>query len=289
MRGEIKEKIEAKRREIRGESERLRKEAVQNRECANCGNPLESGNRVYCSVKCSYEFFEKYDYSSTSKILKDYANQLRKEYDAAHPREERQPWSQPVARIEHICSFCGTPIRKGEKYDKYVRLPEYDEWFYDDPYGVMQYHVNCLKFINIISEVGILGDEGWDEDEVLAMLAAISTELNKEYDVLVREIVAGVFPPTENLKRISREFGDFEPQYHWESDNSGYRYFYSVRYESFNRPMAEMHISLSEIKDPVNFFSDYYRDVNGGKFNRILSVRETKIPLSKMEIMEGLK
>ena len=53
MRGEIKEKIEAKRQEIKAESERLRMEATQNHICANCGSPLPSGKRTYCSDTCS--------------------------------------------------------------------------------------------------------------------------------------------------------------------------------------------------------------------------------------------
>ena len=142
MRGEIKEKIEAKRQEIRAESERLRREATQNHICANCGSPLPSGKRTYCSDTCSMEFVSKFDYSADSEILREYARKLKDEYDAAHPREERQPWSQPVARQVHECDFCSTEIRKGEKYERYVRLPEYDEWF-DDARNIADYHRNA--------------------------------------------------------------------------------------------------------------------------------------------------
>ena len=289
MRREIKEKIEAKRQEIRAESERLRREAVQNHICANCGGSLPSGKRVYCSSKCSYDFVERFDYSSNSEILREYARELKQEYQAAHLKKERQPWSQPVARKDHTCSFCGTTITKGQKYDRYIRLPGYDEWFEDYPYEVMQYHVNCMRFINILSEAGILDDEGWDEDEISGLLAVIALETNKDYDVSMSDIVGGVFPSREVLERICVEYEFFEPQCHWVSDHSGYRYVYSVRYESFNRPFARVHFSLSEIKDPESFFSMYYRDVNGDEFNRILSVREMKIPLPKLEIMEGVK
>lgn len=287
MRDEIKEKVEAKRQEIRAESERIRRDAVENHICANCGAPLQSGKRTYCSEHCAMEFVSKYDYSVNSEILREYARKLKDEYDAAHPKKERQPWSQPVARKDHICSFCETPIRKGEKYEKYVRLPEHDEWFDDRPYETLGYHINCMRFINILSDARIISDEGFDEDEVPAILAVISFEINKEYDVLVREIVEGVFPSIEDLNRISREFDDFEPRCHWESDHSGYRYIYLVRYESFNRPMAEIHFSRSEIKEPTNFFSEYYRNVNGDEFNRILSVRYTKIPLPKVVLLMG--
>ena len=57
MRGEIKEKIEAKRQEIRADSERLRREATQNHICANCGSTLPSGKRTYCSdfwIMCTF-------------------------------------------------------------------------------------------------------------------------------------------------------------------------------------------------------------------------------------------
>ena len=287
MRDEIKAKIEAKRQVIRAESERLRREAVQTHTCANCGKPLSTGKKVYCSAECSYEFVERFDYSSNSEILREYARKLKDEYDAAHPTEERHPWSQPVARKDHICSFCGTTIKKGEKYEKYTRLPEYDEWFDDDPYGVMQYHVNCMRFVNILSDVGMLGDEGWDEDEVFDLLVTIAIEADRDYETLLKDIIAGIFPSTELLERIGKEYEDLEPAYQWVSDHSGYKYAYSVRYESFNRQMARIHVSLSEIRDPGNFFSDYYKIINGDEFTRILSVKGIKIPLPKVEVMEA--
>ena len=289
MREEIKEKVETKRQEIRAESERLRKEAVQNHECANCGKQLPSGKRTYCCSACSIEFSLKFDYSANSNILREYKRKLRDEYRAEHPRKEREPWSQPVAKKAHKCDFCSTEIKKGEKYEKYVRLPEYDEWFDDAPYEALRYHKNCMEFMNLLSYAGLMEDEGLNDDEILAILAVIAIETDKEYSTLIRSIIAGIFPSRETLEMIGNEYEYFEPAFHWESDNSGYRYFYSVRYESFNRPMAKIHVSFSEIKGPANFFSDYYKSINGDEFNRILSVREMKIPLPKVEIMEGLK
>jgi len=289
MRGEIKEKIEAKRQEIRAESERLRREATQNHICANCGSTLPSGKRTYCSDTCSMEFVSKFDYSADSEILREYARKLKDEYDAAHPKEERQPWSQPVAKKAHMCDFCSTEIKKGEKYEKYVRLPEYDEGFDDAPYETLRYHIKCQEFISLLSQVGLLGDEGFDEDEILTLLTAIAIESGESYDDLLENIKAGKFPSTEFLEALGKEYEYFEPAFQWVSDHSGYRYAYSVKYESFNSPMATIHISLSEIKDPEKFFSDYYKIINGNEFNRILSVKGIKIPLPKVEVMEGQK
>ena len=289
MRGEIKEKIEAKRQEIRAESERLRMEATQNHICANCGSPLPSGKRTYCSDTCSMEFVSKFDYSADSEILREYARKLIDEYDAAHPKEERQPWSQPVAKKAHKCDFCSTEIKKGEKYQRYVRLPEYDEWFDDAPYEALRYHKNCQEFISLLSQVGLLGDEGFDEDEILTLLTSIAIESEQSYESVIGNIKAGEFPSTEFLEALGKEYEYFEPAFQWVSDHSGYRYAYSVKYESFNSPMATIHISLSEIKDPEKFFSDYYKIINGDEFNRILSVKGIKIRLPKVEVMEGQK
>ena len=289
MRGEIKEKIEAKRQEIKAESERLRREATQNHICANCGSPLPSGKRTYCSDTCSMEFVSKFDYSADSEILRKYARKLKDEYDAAHPKEERQPWSQPVARKVHGCDFCGSPIQKGEKYERYVRLPEYDEWFDDAPYEALRYHKNCMEFMNLLSYAGLMDGEGLSDDEIFALLAAIAIESGDSYESVIGNIKAGKFPSTEFLEALSKEYEYFEPRFQWVSDHSGYRYAYSVRYESFNRPMARIHVSFSEIKDPANFFSDYYKIINGDEFNRFLSVKGIKIPLPKVEVMEGQK
>ena len=289
MRKEIKEKVEAKRQEIREESQRLRREATENHICANCGNPFNGGKRTYCSDACSVEFFSKFDYSADSEILREYARKLKDEYDAAHPKEERSPWSQPVANKIYPCDFCGTRIEKGEKYEKYVRLPEYDEWFDDAPYETLRYHITCQEFINLLSDAGLLSDEGFDEDEVSALLAVIALEMHKDYEILINEIVSGVFPSIDELERIANDYEFFEPECHWESDHSGYRYVYSVRYESFNRPLVRVHSFLSELKDPEGFFYYYYREINGDEFNRILSVKGIKIPLPKVEVMGVLK
>ena len=289
MRKEIKDKIEAKREEIRAESERLRREATQSHICANCGSPLPSGKRTYCSGACSMEFMSRFDYSVNSKILMEYTKKLKDEYDAAHPKEERQPWSQPVAKKAHMSDFCSTEIEKGEKYEKYVRLPEYDDWFDEAPYETLRYHVKCQEFISLLSQVDLLDGEGFDEDEIIALLAAIAIESGESYESVIGNIKAGKFPSTEFLKALGREYEYFEPAFHWASDHSGYRYVYSVKYESFNSTKATIHISLSKIKDPEKFFSGYYKSINGDEFSRILSVKGIKIPLPKVEVREALK
>ena len=286
---EIKEKVEAKRHEIKEESQKLRIEATQNHVCANCGNPLPPGRRMYCSDACYIGFIGKYDYSANSEILRKYARKLKDEYDAAHPKVERNPWSQPVARKLHKCNFCSTEIKKGEKYEKYVRLPEYDSWFDDAPYETLRYHIKCQEFISLLTQLGLLADEGFDEDEILTLLTAIAIESGESYESVIGNIKAGKFPSTEFLEALGKEYEYFEPAFQWVSDHSGYRYAYSVKYESFNSPMATIHISLSEIKDPEKFFSDYYKVINGDEFNRILSVKGIKIPLPKVEVMEALK
>ena len=287
---EITEKVEAKRHEIKEESQKLRIEATQNHVCANCGNPLPPGRRMYCSDACYVGFIGKYDYSANSEILRKYARKLKDEYDAAHPKVERNPWSQPVARKVHKCNFCSTEIKKGEKYEKYVRLPEYDSWFDDAPYETLRYHEKCQEFMNVLSHVGLWDDEeGLSNDEIFALFAAIAIESGDSYESVISNIKAGKFPSTEFLGALGNEYEYFEPAFQQISDHSGYRYAYSVKYETFDGSMARMHVSLSEIKDPEKFFSDYYKIINGDDFNRILSAKGIKIPLPNVEVTEGMK
>ena len=131
--------------------------------------------------------------------------------------------------------------------------------------------------------------EASSSDTSCSLLTAIAIESGESYESVIGNIKAGKFPSTEFLEALGKEYEYFEPRFQWVSDHSGYRYAYSVKYESFNSPMARIHISLSEIKDPANFFSDYYKIINGDEFNRFLSVKGIKIPLPKVEVMEGQK
>ncbi len=280
MRGEIKEKVEARREELRAESERLRKEAKEKHVCANCGNPLPPGRRTYCSDGCSEMFFRVFDYSPNSQVLKDYARDLKREYAVEHPKPEREPWSQPVAKKIYPCDFCGTPIEKGEKYDKYIRLPGYDEWFDDAPYEAMRYHINCQKFISSLSDANLWNEEdGYSNDEMFALLAAIAIESGDTYDNVVNNIKTGKFPNAKLLETIGDGYEYFEPVIHQSPDNSECRHVYSVHYESFDRPMLRIHVTYSDVEDPEAYFSDHYRKVNGPEFKRILSVRGVKVCL----------
>ena len=271
-----------KRQELRIRSTQLRKEANEKHICVNCGNSLPSGKRVYCSEDCSIKFFKKFDYSATSEILKEYAKTLKEEYKATHPKIEREPWTQPVAKKEYKCEFCFTTIKKGEQYENYIRLPEYDEWFDDAPYETLRYHKNCQQFINLLVKIDLLNDEGFDEDEISDVLALISIETGKDYGTFINDIITGIFPSEDELKNIVKEYDFYEYEIHGESDHVSYRYVYSVRYEAFNHTSLAIHNSRSEIKESENFFSNYYKEWNGNKFNRILSVKETKIPLSSL-------
>ena len=290
MRKEIKEKVEARRQELKAESERVRKDAKEKHMCANCGNLLLPGRRIYCSNACSVEFFSRLDYSADSEILREYARKLKDEYDAAHPKEERSPWSQPVAKKAHKCDFCSTEIKKGEKYEKYVRLPEYDEWFDDAPYETLRYHIKCQEFINLLSHANLWNDEdGYSSDEMFALLAAIAIESGDTYENIVNNIKAGKFPNAKLLDTIGDSYEYFEPVIHQSSDNSEFRHVYSVRYVSFDRPMLKIHVTYGDVGDPEAYFSDHYRKVNGDEFSRILSVKGIKIPLPKVEVMEAPK
>ena len=207
----ITEQVEAKRHEIRDESQRLRMEATQNHICANCGSPLPSGKRTYCSDACYIEFVEKYDYSANSQILRKYKMDLQTQYDILHPKKEREPWTEPIAKKDHPCFVCGLIINKGEKYHRYVRLPEIDEYFDDAPYEALCYHSSCLEFITRLSRCDVFLDEGYTEDDLHRIWDVFSWEFDISEEQMKQRVREGNVPTEEQISQIGEKYGwDFE-------------------------------------------------------------------------------
>ena len=208
---EIRRKVEEKRTAIRMESERIRRDSKEKHICANCDQPLAPGRKVYCSDKCSREFAIKYDYSQNSDILKQFRNNLQSQHEIEHPKKEREPWTHPIAKKEHTCSICGLIITKGEEYERYVRLPEYDEWFDDYPYESFCYHSSCQKFISRLYEVDALCDEGFDEDDLYGIFQVFSWEFGISRDEIKKRIRNNQTPTIEQIKEIGKKYSwDFE-------------------------------------------------------------------------------
>ena len=182
MNKEISEKIEYERDIIKEESIKLRREAKVYHTCPNCNKPV-TGNRLYCCYDCAAEFRIKYDYSQTSEILREYARQLKQEYEKNHPKKETEPWSEPVARKEHKCEICELEIPKGEKCLKYTSLPYFDEDFIDHPYESTYYHENCMEFITDYLDL----DE-WSPDMIWDVFGDASKELKIPVEK-IREMV----------------------------------------------------------------------------------------------------
>ena len=192
MNKEIREKVEQRRKEIQKESLRIRREAKENHTCPNCNKPV-SGNRLYCSDDCRFEFINKYDYSQSSPILKEYKNKLKEGYEETHPKKEADPWSEPVARKEHKCEICDLEIPKGEKCLKYTSLPYFDEDFMDHPYESIYYHENCMKLITDYLE--------WDEWD-LDMVWEVFEDASKKLKISVKKIREMV-RSGEDMKKIA--------------------------------------------------------------------------------------
>ena len=140
--------VEELRKELMNESARIRGKAKSQGICPNCSSLLPKGKRVWCSDGCALAFMAKYDYSKGSPILRA----KKKEINEKKPKKEISPWSEPVARKEHKCWFCGLEIPKGEKYVKYTCLPG-EEWFDESPYEVTSYHDQCMDFMTECVEV----------------------------------------------------------------------------------------------------------------------------------------
>ena len=207
---EIIEQVEAKRNEIRKESERLRKEATEKHTCANCGSPLPSGKRTYCSDVCSMEFIGKYDYSVNSEILKKYRIELQTQYEVAHPKK-REPWITPIAKKDHPCVICGLIINKGEKYHRYIRLYEIDEDFDDAPYEALCYHSSCLEFMKRFSKLDEFLDEGYTTDDVSRIWDVLSWEFGITREQMEQRVREGNVPTEEQISQIGKKYKwDFE-------------------------------------------------------------------------------
>ena len=288
MNKEISEKIEYERNKIKEESIKLRKEAKENHTCPNCGNPV-SGNRLYCSQECAYIFFAKYDYSKNSEKLRDYKNQLLKEENEKKPKKEISPWSEPVARKEHKCWFCGLEIPKGEKYVKYTCRPG-EEWFDESPYEVTSYHDQCMNFMNECVEVGIFSDEGVEEDEVLGVLYALAIETNHTLEETKQMVRNGKFPDKDALQNLLNP-DDYEsdfsinPIYDDEPSDPEAIYIYLVEVRVQNTTHKELLEFWHEIADPYEYFAKYYKEERmGDMFNGIISVKSLKVPVVQFEV-----
>ena len=289
MNKEIREKVEKKRQEIREESIKLRNKAQESHTCAYCGKSLPPGQRIYCSDNCAYDFTVKYNFSKSSNILRDYKNELEEEYEALHPKPEPDPWSHHVARKDYKCTFCKTAITKGTEYIKYTRLPNYDEWFDDDPYGTFAYHTNCQKFISVLVDEYCLDSEGWESEEAISVIFAISLKLSKSFSEVIKDITNGNFPPNSILHDIRSEYDSFEPTYWNDSDHSGFSYLYSVHYVAHGRLFKKMHLMFSKPEDPIKAFTEYYKGRNGDKFSHIISFDMVAIPSDEKKSNEKVR
>ena len=206
---EIREKVEKKRLEIKQESERLRREAKENHVCPNCGTKV-SANRLYCSNDCYIKFFVDHDYSRTSRELRDYKEELEYEFSVNHPKKEREPWTQPVAMKEHTCYVCDLPIQKGEKYDKYVRLPEIDEYFDEAPYESLSYHLSCTEFISRFYECDFF-DEGYNEDDIYDIFRVFAWECGVQIKEMKERVRTGNIPTVDQIEAIGKKYDwDFQ-------------------------------------------------------------------------------
>ena len=284
MNKEIKEKVESKRQEIRAESERLRKRAKEIHKCPNCAREVEP-RRLYCSDKCSLEFQRKYDYSQNSEILREYKKELQEEYQNEHPKKEPNPVSYPVARQNHICMLCKTTIPKGQKYYKYTVLPG-DIDFDDYPYENYAYHLKCMDFLGLLGDAGMIDSEGYEDDEMEAMLYAIAIELHQTYEQFIENIIAGKFPSLEFLEKIEDEYENYEPDVSYETDNLNNKYIYAVKFYSRNKIKGKVYITEQKVQNPEEFFKDYY---SGYYIHEFASIEFLKIPLKAVENQEVLK
>ena len=285
----IKEKVEKKRQEIREESIRSRNEAKEKHICAYCGKPLGKGQRVYCDDDCAYDFLKKYDFSQSSSILRDYKDELKKEYEKEHPKPETDPWSEQKARKEYKCYFCNTTIKAGEKYSKYTRLPEFDDYFDEAPFETFSYHLNCIKFVSVLVDKYLLESEGWQSEEATSIIFAISLKLSKSFSEVIKDITNGNFPPNSILHDIRSEYDSFEPTYWNDSDHSGFSYLYSVHYVAHGRLFKKMHLMFSKPEDPIKAFTEYYKGRNGDKFSHIISFDMVAIPSDEKKSNEKVR
>ena len=89
------------------------------------------------------------------------------------PKKKREPWTRQKASRAYTCDFCTLPIKKGETYEKYTRLPGLDEFFEDYPYESLPYHISCSEFYSAVFQSAGFA-EGLDDVEIILMVRAVS-------------------------------------------------------------------------------------------------------------------
>ena len=65
-------------------------------------------------------------------------------------------FNHPIARKEHVCTWCGGKIKVGEKYDRQTLM--YDDYLYE-----WKNHKICLKLANALDMFKDCDDCGLDE------------------------------------------------------------------------------------------------------------------------------
>lgn len=285
----IKDKIEIKKHEIKSESERLRKIGKEIHKCPNCSKDVDI-NRLYCSDKCSAEFYYKYDYSKNSEILKEYKKELQEEYENKNPKKEMNSMTYPISRKNYKCDFCNTIIQKNEKYCKYTILPG-DEEFIDYPYENYRYHLNCKNFITTLANIGILDYDGYGEEGIEAILESIAIEQNKSYEETIKDIISGNFPSEDFLNKLWTKYEDFTPTTLYEDfdfsffeKDYNHKYIYSVEYRATGITRSEIYFSYYKIKEPQEFFKKYFiEELFGEDFDKILSIKSLEVEVELKE------
>ena len=144
---------------------------------------------------------------------KEYKKSLISEDEKTHEKREVEPWSEHIARKEHICSVCGLKIEKGERYMKYVRLPNYDEYFEDEPYQTFFYHVGCMNFFTKLYEAGI-SDEGFSDDDIENIFKMLSFIKQISVEQIKTDIRSGNLPSDEEIQKMKSlfELDIFDPE-----------------------------------------------------------------------------
>ena len=170
----MEQEIEKLRESIKQDADMRRKKAYVSGTCAVCGSPISDERRSRRSYTCSpdhaFQFLGDYDHSKNSNILRQRRMELMKELP---PKKKREPWTRQKASRAYTCDFCTLPIKKGETYEKYTRLPGLDEFFEDYPYESLPYHISCSEFYSAVFQSAGFA-EGLDDVEIILMVRAVS-------------------------------------------------------------------------------------------------------------------
>lgn len=142
-RAEVRARVISFREALEAEAKARSAEAMRTRKCAIDGKPVPPRRAYLCSEECKAEWWRRYDYTASSKVVSAFRKKLVAENPAPHKEVER--WRKVKVRKPWSCDFCRLPVPKGKQVWSYTIAP----WDEDGSgcWGRIILHFECCKLL----------------------------------------------------------------------------------------------------------------------------------------------